>query len=122
MAGHRIGTMELESAAISYPSVSEAAAISKPHEVKGESIIIFAILKKGYKPTDKLKKELRQHIREVIGPVATPDEIYFVNSLPKTRSGKIMRRVIRAKALGQPPGDISTLRNPEAVDEIAMAK
>lgn len=71
VAGHRIETMELERAAISYPSVSEAAAINKPHEVKGESIIIFAILKKGYKPTDK--KELRQHVREVIGPVATAD-------------------------------------------------
>ncbi len=121
VAGHRIGTMELESAAVSYPAVSEAAAISKPHEVKGESIIIFAILRKGYEPTGKLKKELREHVRKVIGPIATPEEIYFVNSLPKTRSGKIMRRVLRSVLMGMPIGDVSTLEDKASVEEVKKA-
>jgi len=101
--------------------VSEAAAIGKTHEVKGESIAIFAILKEGYKPTDKLKEELRGHVREVIGPVATPDEIYFVNSLPKTRSGKIMRRVLKAVLMGMPIGDVSTLEDEVSVEEVKKA-
>jgi len=121
VAGHRIGTMELESAVISHPAVSEAAAIGKTHEVKGESIAIFAILKEGHKPTDKLKEELRGHVREVIGPVATPDEIYFVNSLPKTRSGKIMRRVLKAVLMGMPIGDVSTLEDEVSVEEVKKA-
>jgi acetyl-CoA synthetase len=121
VAGHRIGTMELESAAVSYPAVSEAAAIGKPHEVKGESIIIFAILRKDYEPTDKLKKELRDHVRKVIGPVATPEEIYFVNSLPKTRSGKIMRRVLKSVLMGRPIGDVSTIEDKSSVDEVKKA-
>jgi len=121
VAGHRIGTMELESAAISHPAVSEAAAIGKPHEVKGASIAIFAILKQGYKPTDELKKEIRKHVREVIGTVATPEEIYFVNSLPKTRSGKIMRRVLKAVLMDMPIGDVSTLEDEASVDEVKKA-
>jgi len=121
VAGHRIGTMELESAVISYPSVSEAAAIGKPHEVKGESIAIFVVLKQGYEPTNELKKDLREHVREVIGPVATPDEIYFVNSLPKTRSGKIMRRVLRAILMDMPIGDVSTLEDEASVEEVKKA-
>jgi len=121
IAGHRIGTMELESAAISHPAVSEAAAIAKPHEVKGESVVIFAILKQGYEPTDKLKKEIKMHVREVIGPIATPEEIYFVNSLPKTRSGKIMRRVLKAVLMDMPIGDISTLEDEASVEEVKKA-
>jgi len=121
VAGHRIGTMELESAAISHPAVSEAAAIGKPDEVKGESIVIFAILRKDYNPTEELKKELREHVRDVIGPVATPEEIYFVNSLPKTRSGKIMRRVLKSVLLGMPIGDLSTLEDEASVKEVKEA-
>lgn len=121
VAGHRIGTMELESAAVSHPAVSEAAAIGKPHEVKGESIIIFAILRKDHEPTDKLKKELREHVRKVIGPIATPEEIYFVNSLPKTRSGKIMRRVLKSVLMGMPIGDVSTLEDKASVEEVKKA-
>ncbi|UCE16886.1 MAG: acetate--CoA ligase [Candidatus Bathyarchaeota archaeon] len=121
VAGHRIGTMELESAAVSYPAVSEAAAIGKPHEVKGESIVVFAILRKGHEPTDKLKKELREHVRKVIGPVATPQEIYFVNSLPKTRSGKIMRRVLKSVLMGKSIGDLSTLEDEASVKEVKKA-
>jgi len=121
IAGHRIGTMELESAVIEHPAVSEAAAIGKPHEIKGESVAIFVILKQGYKPTEKLKKELKEHVRETIGPVVTPDEIYFVRSLPKTRSGKIMRRVLKAVSMGLPIGDISTLEDEASVDEVKRA-
>lgn len=121
IAGHRIGTMELESAAISHPAVSEAAATAKPHEVKGASIAIFAILKQGYEPTDELKKELKKHVRQVIGPVATPDEVYFVNSLPKTRSGKIMRRVLKAVLMDLPIGDLSTVEDEASVDEVKKA-
>lgn len=121
VAGHRIGTMELESAAVSHPALSEAAAVAKPHAVKGESIIIFAILRKGHTPTETLKKDLREHIRKVIGPIATPEEIYFVNSLPKTRSGKIMRRVLKSVLLGMPIGDVSTLEDKASVEEVKKA-
>jgi acetyl-CoA synthetase len=109
VSGYRFGTAELESAFISHPAVAEAAVISKPHPIKGEAIKAFVILKVGYKPSEELKEELRQQVRKEIGPIATPDEIEFVDSLPKTRSGKIMRRVLKAKELGQPVGDISTL-------------
>lgn len=118
IAGHRMGTAELESAAVSYPAVSEAAVIGKPHEIKGESIAVFAILKQGYEPTDELKNSIRQQIREVIGPVANPDEVYLVNSLPKTRSGKIMRRVLKAILMDRPIGDISTLEDAASVAEV----
>lgn len=109
VSGYRFGSAELESAFVSHPAVAEAAVIGKPHPIKGESIKAFVILKVGHKPSDELKEELRQQVRKEIGPIATPDEIEFVNSLPKTRSGKIMRRVLKAKELGQPVGDVSTL-------------
>jgi acetyl-CoA synthetase len=121
IAGHRIGTMEIESALVSHPAVSEAATIGKPHEVKGESISIFAILKQSYEPTEELKQELKKHVRKVIGPVATPDEIYFVHSLPKTRSGKIMRRVLKAVLMNKPIGDLSTLEDEASVEEVKKA-
>ena len=109
VSGHRLGSAELESAFVSNPKVAEAAVIGKPHEVKGESIKAFIILKQGVIPSDELKAELVQTVRKSIGPIATPDEIEFVDKLPKTRSGKIMRRVLKAKELGQPVGDTSTL-------------
>jgi acetyl-CoA synthetase len=118
VAGHRLGNSEIESAAVSHPKVAEAAVIGKPDAVKGEVIIVFAILRGGVTPSEDLKKELKTHIRNTLGPIAIPEEVHFVNDVPKTRSGKIMRRVIRAKAMGQPVGDISTLMNPEAVDGI----
>jgi acyl-coenzyme A synthetase/AMP-(fatty) acid ligase len=111
VAGHRLGSAELESAFVSNPKVAEAAVIGKPHEIKGESIKAFVILKQGVEPTDELKKELVQTVRKSIGPIATPDEIDFVDKLPKTRSGKIMRRVLKAQELGLPVGDISTLES-----------
>jgi len=111
VSGHRLGSAELESAFVSHPSVAEAAAIGKPHEIKGESIKVFVILKQGIQPSDQLKDELKQQVKKMIGPIATPDEIDFVEKLPKTRSGKIMRRVLKAQELGLPVGDTSTLEN-----------
>ncbi len=111
VSGHRLGSAELESAFVSHPAVAEAAVIGKPHEVKGESIKAFVILKQGNQPSDQLKQELVKKVREQIGPIATPDEIDFVDKLPKTRSGKIMRRVLKAQELGQPLGDTSTLES-----------
>jgi len=111
ISGYRFGSAELEQAFDSHPAVAEAAVIGKPHEVKGESIKGFIILREGFTASDELKKELAQQVRKMVGPIATPDEIEFVTSLPKTRSGKIMRRVLKAKELGEPVGDTSTLEN-----------
>ncbi len=122
VSGHRIGNSEVESALVSHPHVAEAAVIGKPHSLKGESITSYVVLKGNINPTDQLREELRSHVGHEMGKIARPDEIWFVNDVPKTRSGKIMRRVIRSKALGKEVGDISTLANPEAVDEIAKAK
>ena len=121
VAGHRIGNYEVESALVSHEKVAEAVVIGKPHEIKGESIVGFVVLKEGVEPTDELRSELREHVAHEMGKLARPDEIWFVGDVPKTRSGKIMRRVVRARVLGAPLGDLSTLRNPEAVDEIAYA-
>jgi acetyl-CoA synthetase len=109
ISGHRLGSMEIESSLVSHPAVAEAAAIGKPDQIKGERIKVFVILKNGIEPSDELAKELKQHVRTVIGPLATPDELEFVPSLPKTRSGKIMRRVVRARELGEPVGDVTTM-------------
>ncbi|MFH1682670.1 MAG: acetate--CoA ligase [Candidatus Woesearchaeota archaeon] len=122
VSGHRIGNSEIESALVSHPAVVEAAVIGKPHPIKGESITSFVILKKSISFSEELRKELREHVGKEVGKIARPDEILFVTDLPKTRSGKIMRRVIKAKALGQEVGDISTLANPEAVEEIGKAR
>jgi acetyl-CoA synthetase len=94
---------------VSHPAVAEAAAIGKPDPVKGEHIKVFVILKAGNEPSEAMVQELKQHVRTNVGPIATPDEIEFVTALPKTRSGKIMRRVLRARELGQPLGDVTTL-------------
>lgn len=109
VSGHRLGSMEIESSLVSHPAVAEAAAIGKPDEGKGERVKVLVILKQDLQPSDDLAKELQMHVRATLGALAVPDELEFVSSLPKTRSGKIMRRVIRAKELGQPVGDISTL-------------
>jgi acetyl-CoA synthetase len=109
VSGYRLGTAEIESALVSHPSVAEAAAIGLPHEVKGNAIHTFVILKADIEPSDALREELRIHVGHEMGPIARPEEIEFVSSLPKTRSGKIMRRVLRARALGMPEGDLTTL-------------
>jgi len=121
IAGHRLGTMELESAIVSHPAIAEAAVIGKPHDIKGEAIVVFGILRQGHNPSDELKKGLTEHLRKTIGPVATPEEIYFVSKLPKTRSGKIMRRVLRALASGLPIGDVTTLEDEASVEEARHA-
>lgn len=109
VAGHNIGSAEVESALVSHEAVAEAAVIGKPDPLKGDSIKAFIILRVGYKPSDKLKLDLVYHVRMNLGPIAIPSEIEFVESLPKTRSGKIMRRVLKARELGKDPGDLSTL-------------
>ena len=109
VAGHNIGTAEVESALVSHHAVAEAAVIGKPDMVKGNTIKAFVILRVGNQPSDNLKQDLLHHVRTTIGPIAMPHEIDFVDKLPKTRSGKIMRRVLKAKEMGIDPGDISTL-------------
>jgi acetyl-CoA synthetase len=112
VSGHRLGTAEVESAFVSHPAVAEAAAIGLPHEVKGNAIHAYVVLRVGYEPSEDLEDELRQHISAHLSPIAKPDQIEFVTALPKTRSGKIMRRLLRARALGQPEGDTTTLDQP----------
>jgi len=109
VSGYRLGSAEIESALVAHEAVVEAAVIGKPDPVKGEAIKAFVILKKGYSGSPELIEELKKWVRQEIGPIAIPSEIEFVDSLPKTRSGKIMRRVLKAKELGLPIGDISTL-------------
>jgi len=109
VSGHRLGTAEVESALITHPAVAESAAIGLPHEVKGQAIYCFVQLKPGYAPSDDLSQELRQHVSQHLGPIARPEEVKFIDKLPKTRSGKIMRRVLKARAQGLPEGDLSTL-------------
>ncbi len=121
IAGHRIGTAELEDAVISYPAVAEVAVASKPDEIKGEALVLFIILKEGNSPSAALRKEIARHLRKSIGPIATPDEVYFVESLPKTRSGKIMRRVLKAVASGKSLGDLTTLEDETSVEEVKRA-
>ncbi len=111
VSGHRLGTAELESAFVAHPAVAEAAVIGKPDEIKGEAIKAFVILKIGQQPSTNLAEELKQQVRKTIGPIATPDEIEFVEKLPKTRSGKIIRRLLKSRELGLPIGDTSTLED-----------
>ncbi len=120
VSGHRIGTEELESAFISHPAVSEAAVVGIPHEIKGEGIFAFVSLKAGVEPTDNLKHELITQLRNKIGPLATPDTIQWNTALPKTRSGKIMRRVLRKIASNdfENLGDISTLADASVIEKI----
>ncbi len=124
VSGHRLGTMELESAFVAHPAVAEAAVVGVPHDVKGEAIYAYIVLKEGVSPSEELRKELVKHIRTVIGPVATPDYIQFATGLPKTRSGKIMRRILRKVASGQYEdlGDTSTLADPAVVDELIKGR
>jgi len=109
ISGHRIGSAEVENALVSHPAVSESAVIGKPDEIKGERIKAFVVLKPEFLPSDNLIKDIKSHIKREIASMAVPDEIEFVPSLPKTRSGKIMRRVLKAKELGQDVGDLSVL-------------
>ncbi len=111
VSGYRLGTAEVESALASHLDVTEAAAIGLPHELKGNAIHTYVILREGAEGNDKLVETLKKHVGHELGPIAKPESITFVPSLPKTRSGKIMRRLLRARALGQPEGDVSTLED-----------
>jgi acetyl-CoA synthetase len=109
VSGHRLGTAEVESALVSHPAVAEAAAIGLPHDIKGQAIHCFVLLRSGFTGTPELAEELRQHVATHMGPIARPEDVKFLDKLPKTRSGKIMRRVLKARAQGLPEGDVSTL-------------
>lgn len=109
VSGYRLGTAEIESGLVSHPAVAEAAAIGVPDEVRGNVIYTYCILRTGFEGTEELREQLKNHIRHEVGPIAVPSKIEFVTNLPKTRSGKIMRRVLKAQATGQPLGDLSTL-------------
>jgi acetyl-CoA synthetase len=112
VSGHRLGTMEVESALVSHPFVAEAAVVGMPHEIKGTGIAAFVTLKAGRMPDEKLKDELCKHVTREIGAIARPDQIRFTDSLPKTRSGKIMRRLLREVAAGgEVKGDTTTLED-----------
>ena len=118
VAGHRLSTFEIESALVDNPKVAEAAVVSRPDEVIGEAIVAFVTLKQGIEGNDDVAKELRAHVGEKIGKIARPHGIIFTTDLPKTRSGKIMRRLLRDVAQGRPLGDVTTLANAEIVDAI----
>ena len=123
ISGHRLGTAEVESALVSHPAVSEAAVVPVPHEIKGQGIYAFVTLTAGTEPSEEMKKELIAHVRKEIGPIATPDELQFADSLPKTRSGKIMRRILRKIAEGSDKlGDTTTLADATVVDSLLKGK
>ena len=121
IAGKRIGPAELESAVVAHPAVSEAAAVGIPHEVKGEVAWVFCVLAPGAQPSEELAAEIASSAAVELGKAFRPERVVFVAALPKTRSAKIVRRAVRAKALGEDPGDLSSLENPEALEEIARA-
>ncbi|MCX5926678.1 MAG: AMP-binding protein, partial [Cyanobium sp. LacPavin_0920_WC12_MAG_63_22] len=121
VSGHRLGTMEIESALVSHPTVAEAAVVGRPDDLKGEGIVAFVTLEAGRSGDDALIADLRAHVGKEIGPIAKPDEIRFTDSLPKTRSGKIMRRILRALASGQEvTGDTSTLEDRSVLDALRV--
>jgi acetyl-CoA synthetase len=109
VSGYRLGSAEIESALVSHPAVTEAAAIGLPDSLKGNIIHATVILKEGFSPSEALSDELKKHVDSEIGPIARPAFVVFADALPKTRSGKIMRRVLKARALGQEEGDLTTL-------------
>jgi acetyl-CoA synthetase len=121
VAGHRLGTLELENAAVEHAAVSEAAAVARPDPVKGDVVVLFVTLTEDYAPSEELKKEIRDHMRQAVGAFAVPEQVFFAPHLPKTRSGKIMRRVLGAVASGRPIGDITTLEDEASVHEIEQA-
>ena len=120
VSGHRMGTAEVESALVAHEAVAESAVVGFPHDIKGQGIYAFVTLKQGFQPTEELKKALVQHVRKEIGPIASPDKLHFTEALPKTRSGKIMRRILRKIAEGaiDQLGDTSTLAEPDVVERL----
>jgi acetyl-CoA synthetase len=118
VAGHRIGTMEVESALVEHPSVAEAAVVGKSHELKGQALAAFVTVREGVRPSPDLGRELREWVGEKIGAIAKPDDVLFSADLPKTRSGKIMRRLLRDIAEGRALGDTTTLADPNVVQSL----
>jgi acetyl-CoA synthetase len=121
IAGKRLGPAEVESVAVAHPAVQEAAAIGVPHELKGEAVVVFAVLRPNSEPEDRLRDEIKDLVAQQLGKPLRPEAVKFVRDLPKTRNAKIMRRVIRARYLGRDLGDVTSLENPAAVEEIANA-
>jgi acetyl-CoA synthetase len=121
IAGHRIGTIEVETACLKHPAVAEVGATGRPCELRGEVISVFVVLKQGQEPSDALREVLVETIRFELGPVAVIGELNFVNMLPKTRSGKIMRRVLKAVVLGRDPGDVTTIEEGSSIEEARHA-
>jgi acetyl-CoA synthetase len=121
VAGKRLGPAEAESAAVSHPAVAEAAAIGAPHPVKGETLVLFVVLRPGQSPSPDLTAAIRATVMETLGPALKPDAIVYVSQLARTRNGKILRRLMRQSYLGQPMGDLSALENPAALEEIAAS-
>ena len=124
VSGHRLGTAEVESALVLHPQVAESAVVGYPHDIKGQGIYVYVTLKSGVEATDELKKELKMQVRKEIGPIASPDIIQWAPGLPKTRSGKIMRRILRKIAANDMDnlGDTSTLADPAVVDDLIANK
>jgi acetyl-CoA synthetase len=120
IAGKRIGPAELESAAVGHPAVQESAAVGIPHGIKGEVAWIFCVLTPSYQATDQLAAEVTTAVAAELGKAFQPDRVLFVRALPKTRSAKIVRRAIRARAIGGDPGDLSSIENPDSLDEITQ--
>ena len=119
VAGHRLGTIEIEDALVSHPAVAEAAVAGKPDQIKGEAVVAFVTLRIGHKSISEM--DLKLHVRNELGPIAVPQDVYFVSGLPKTRSGKIMRRVVKAVASGIEIGDVTTLEDEGTVEDLKKA-
>jgi acetyl-CoA synthetase len=124
VSGHRLGTAEIESALVAHPAVAESAVVGYPHDIKGQGIYAFVTLKQGFTASDDMKKQLVNHVRKEIGPIASPDKLHFTDGLPKTRSGKIMRRILRKIAEGAVDelGDTSTLADPDVVGKLVSGR
>ena len=122
IAGKRLGPAEVESVLVGHPAVAEAGVIGVPHEVKGEAVVCFVVLRPGNAASEPLRRELSDRVASEMGKALKPEKVLFTRDLPKTRSAKIMRRVIRATYLGKPAGDVSSLENPDAVKAIGEAK
>ena len=119
VSGHRLGTAEVESALVAHPAVAEAAVVGRPHEIKGQGIVAFVSTKTGVKTNDKLNSELRAHVSDAIGAIARPDEIHFAPALPKTRSGKIMRRLLKELvSTGTVSGNTTTLEDYSVIEAL----
>jgi acetyl-CoA synthetase len=118
VAGHRIGTMEVESALVDHPAVAEAAVVGRAHDLKGQAVAAFVTLKEGHVASPSMKDELKAHVTHKIGAIARPDEVFFSADLPKTRSGKIMRRLLKDIAEGRALGDTTTLADPAVVQRL----